>query len=144
MLLLALEPARVSATSAAQQEVRATVVASMEAVWTGKAFAPDLAQKQQKLRSMLETGLLTRAELESIIEQAVPILMNQHKTSRYYLQEISGRIDTLFASHITWEEIKKRVWKEMASIVKDGDQMVFRVGTLAPKGTPWLNVPEKC
>ncbi|ABW68971.1 TRAP transporter substrate-binding protein DctP [Desulfosudis oleivorans] len=143
MFFFAVTPAQVSATDAAQQEVRDTVVASMEAVWTGKAFAPDLAQKQQKMRSMLDKGLLTKAELESIVEQTIPILMNRHITSRYYLQEISGRIDGLFGSHLTWEEIKKRVWKEMASIVKDGDQMVFKVGTLAPKGTPWLNVPEK-
>ncbi len=143
IILFAIAPPYVSAAKAAQKEVQATVVKSMEAVWTGEAFGPDLLQKQQKLKTMLDSGLVTRDELEAIIKKTVPSLMNHHATSRYYLQKMSGRIDALFSSHINWEEIKKMVWKEMASVVKDGDQMVFKVGTLAPKGTPWLNVPEK-
>lgn len=29
------------------------------------------------------------------------------------------------------------------SLSKDGDQVVLSIGTLAPPGTPWINIPEK-
>ncbi len=143
VLVLGVEPALVSAAGPAPKEIRTTVTQSMEAVWTGKQFKAGRVRKQQKLRDMLEAGSVSKAELTAIIKQTIPSLMNHHTTSRYYLQEMGGRIDTLFASHITWKAVKKLFWQEMASVVPDGDQMVFRVGTLAPQGTPWLNVPEK-
>jgi len=142
LLFFAIEPAQVSATAAAQAAVRETFAASLEAMWTGQTFGPDLVRQQQEMKRLLDQGVITKAELTAIMDQTIPVLMNRHTTSRYYLQEISGRIEALFASHLTWEEIKQRIWQEMAAIVKDGDQMVFKVGTLAPKGTPWLNVPE--
>ena len=35
------------------------------------------------------------------------------------------------------------VWKAGASIIPDGQEMVITIATLAPAGTPWLNLPEK-
>lgn len=143
VIALALEPAQVSAADADQNSIKATVVKSMEALWIGTPFDAGLMQQQQELRHMLEAGSLSKARLETMIKETVPGLIREHKTSRYYLQEISARIDMLFASHIKWETIKAQVWQEMASFIPDGEQMVLRVGTLAPQGTPWLNVPEK-
>lgn len=143
LLFLVGGPVRVMATDAAQEEVPATVKESMEALWTGKAFSPALKQKQQKLRSLLETGAVSKAELNEIMEKTVFDLIEQQKTSRYILKEMAGRIDEFLSPHLKFEEVQKAAWKAMAAAVKDGDQVVFKVGTLAPQGTPWLNVPEK-
>ncbi|MDY6905693.1 MAG: TRAP transporter substrate-binding protein DctP [Thermodesulfobacteriota bacterium] len=143
VLLLAVTPALVSATATAEKKIRTTITETMEALWTGQPFEAGLVQKQQKLKSMIDAGLVAGAELENIARQTIPGLMNRHTTNRYILEEIAGRLDTLFAGHIKWEELKKPAWREMASVIPDGEQMVFRVGTLAPHGTPWLNVPEQ-
>lgn len=142
-IFLVRQPAYVMAADVAQQESQVTVRETMEALWTGKPFDPLLKQKQQKLKKQLDAGAIDKAGMKAMVEETILSLMDRQVTSRYILKEMAGRIDESLYPHLKMEEVQKAAWKAMASAVKEGNQLVFRVGTLAPQGTPWLNVPEK-
>lgn len=115
---------------------------SIEKLLTGKAFSPDLEKKQLVVRKMFEAGLISKAECITMVEGAMIPILDKHKTSRYILKEVRDRVEKLLSPYMTWEEVKEVAWRMGSSLIKDGDQMVLTIGTLAPPGTPWINVPE--
>ena len=115
---------------------------SIKDLLTGKAFSPDLEKKQLIVRKMFEAGLITKAECITMVEKAMIPILDQHKTSRYILKEVRGRVEKLLLPYMSWEEVKEVAWRMGASLIKDGDQLVLTIGTLAPPGTPWINIPE--
>jgi len=125
------------------QEVRTTVQESMAAILTGKKYSPSLARKQLALRSMFENGAITKPQLQAISEEVMIPLLDRHQTSRYILQDAGKRVNDLLSPYMNWEEVKDIAWKVGASMVPDGEQVVLKIGTLAPPGTPWLTIPEK-
>ncbi len=131
-----------AAADLSPKEIRETVAQSMKAVLTGQTYTPALEKKQQTLRDMFERGLITKAGLETMAEEAIIPILNQFQTSRYILQKAPDRVNALLSPYMSWEEIKEITWKVGSGMVPDGEQVVIKIGTLAPPGTPWLSVPE--
>jgi TRAP-type C4-dicarboxylate transport system substrate-binding protein len=50
--------------------------------------------------------------------------------------------NALLGRAMPFEKMKEAMWRAAFSSIKDGDSMEIKVGTLAPPGTPYLNVPE--
>jgi len=123
-------------------EFQAVLLESVAALLTGQEFSPSLQKKQQTMRKMLETGTVSKAELTAMVEANMLSILDHHQTSRYIMNEISGPIDQLFSPYLDWEAVKVIAWKVSASLVPDGDKMIITMGTLAPSGTPWINLPE--
>ena len=115
---------------------------SIKDLLTGRPFSPDLEKKQLVVRKMFEAGLITKPEAIAMVEGAMLPILEHHRTSRYILQEIPERVEALLAPYMTWEEVEAVAWKMGASLIPDGQQMVLTIGTLAPPGTPWINIPE--
>ncbi|MFZ5563784.1 MAG: TRAP transporter substrate-binding protein DctP [Thermodesulfobacteriota bacterium] len=116
---------------------------SIKDLLTGQPFSPALEKKQVVVRKMFEAGLITKPECIAMVEAAMLPILNQHKTSRYILKDMSKRVEALLSPYMSWEEVKEAAWRMGSSLIKDGDQMVLTIGTLAPPGTPWINIPEK-
>ncbi|MDY6833104.1 MAG: TRAP transporter substrate-binding protein DctP [Thermodesulfobacteriota bacterium] len=142
MLVSAGMPQGAVAADAAANEVSQTVAESLEALWAGKAFSPQLQQRQQAMKTMLQAGAVTQADLKAMMEAAFFPMLDRVVTSRYILKDMARNFDAVFAPHMTWEEGRKMIWRVSTSVVKKGDQILIRIGTLAPPGTPWLSVPE--
>lgn len=123
-------------------EVQAVLQESTRALLTGQEFSPELQQKQQLMKGMFQTGVIGKAELAAMVEATILPVLNNHKTTRYILKKAPERINALFSPYLDWEEVRTIVWKAGSSVIKDGDQVVITIGTLAPPGTPWINVPE--
>ena len=115
---------------------------SIKDLLTGRPFSPDLEKKQLVVRKMFEAGLITKPESIAMVEGAMLPILEHHRTSRYILQEIPERVEALLAPYMTWEEVEAVAWRMGASLIPDGEQMVLTIGTLAPPGTPWINIPE--
>jgi TRAP-type C4-dicarboxylate transport system substrate-binding protein len=141
LLVSAGQPA-IAAAADSSQEFQNILQESLAALWTGQDFSPELKQRQETLKTMLTTGAVKKPELESRLETSIFAILDRQKTSRYILKEFSERANALFSPHLTWEEIKKIMWRAMSSVAKKEDPILLKVGTLAPPGTPWLTVPE--
>ncbi len=135
--------ANLTAAEMSKNEAQAVLKETIKALLTGEKFSPALQKKQKALIEMLDKGTLTKAELKDVAMQKMLLsLLDEIKTSRYILQDIPARLEKLFGKRLTWEEVREMVWKAGSSIIPDGDHMVITIATLAPKGTPWLNLPE--
>ncbi len=131
------------AADLSKAEAQATLYESIKALLTGKDFSPALQKKQASLKAMLSNGAITKAELkDQVMEKMLLNILEEIRTSRYILQEVPGRVEKLLTPHMDWEEVRAMVWKAGSATIPDGERMVITIATLAPAGTPWLNLPE--
>ena len=77
-----------------------------------------------------------------MMENAFIPIMDREKTTRYILKTFPERADALFSPHLNWKEVETIMWRALSSPFKKEGPVVFKVGTMAPPGTPWLTVPE--
>ena len=139
--VFALPPA-VFAAAGGDIAARDTVVKSLEAIWTGKQFDARLKEGQQELKKMLKAGTLGRTDLRETIKASALPMMERYVTSRYILRTAPERFNSVFAPYMKWEEALGLIWKAGLSKAKSSEPMLMTIGTLAPSGTPWINVPE--
>jgi TRAP-type C4-dicarboxylate transport system substrate-binding protein len=137
MLIIA-GPAIAAEGDAARTEFQSILQESLAALWTGQEFSP----KAKTLPALLTAGTVGKPELENMLEAAFLSLLDRQKTSRYVFKTMSERFNALFAPHMDWKRGRELMWRAMTSPVKKDDPVLFKVGTLAPPGTPWLSVPE--
>ena len=143
LLLILLDFSTLSfANDLSEQETQEVIKESMQDLFTGKDFPPVLEKKQIVMREMLKNGSLRKETLTAMIEKIIVSVLNENSTSRYILKEIPERINALLSPYTEWEEMKEIVWRACSKLIADGEQLVIKMGTLAPSGTPWLNVPE--
>ena len=132
------------AANLTREQLQATVDQSMKALWTGEAFSPALKTKQAALLGMLKSGELTVDRLEDMLTKNAFSLLENHRTSRYILKEMEGRVDELFAPYLDWKTTEELLWKACWGNEKIKDTTAtLTIGTLAPDGTPWNNLPRK-
>ena len=127
-----LQPAATPAADTSQAILQDTLTA----LWTGRDVG------DQALKAMLNSGAVSGPELASMIETAMPSILDSQQTSRYILKTLPDRVDTLFAPHLGWQDFRKILWRTMTAPADRNNPLLLRVGTLAPPGTPWLSVPE--
>ena len=126
-----------------REQFHKTIKDTLTALWTGREFEPDLVQRQRSLKSALDKGLLSGDDLKKLMTNATPDLVNRFETSRYILEEIPDRFDVLFAPHLDWDTVKEEiVWGTIASLLANKEPFILKLATLAPEGTPWLDVPQ--
>lgn len=142
MLLITGQPAAVTAEDSARQKAQLLVRENLTALWAGRGDDPAVAKQQQALQEMLTAGVLNKSQTASAVEAALTSLMDQQKTSRYILNRMPERINALFPPALDWDAFKEILWRVGSSPVKKDDPIVFKIGTLAPPGTPWLVIPE--
>ncbi len=132
----------VTAASVSDQKAQRLIKDNLTVLWAGQDDGPEAARQQQALKTLLNTGELQKSKLESMVEAALLSLMDQHKTSRYLLNEMPERINALFSPVMEWPDFKKILWRVGSSPVEKDNPILIKVGTLAPPGTPWLLIPE--
>ncbi len=132
----------IASSSTDQERLQSTLSDSMEAIWTGQDFSPELVQRQKVLKTMLSSGSVTKAELQTSLGKIIFSLLDREKTTRYILSSFPERLESLLSPLLKWEDIKEILWLEGTSTVKEDDPIIIKLGTLAPSGTPWLSVPE--
>ncbi|MDY6823453.1 MAG: TRAP transporter substrate-binding protein DctP [Thermodesulfobacteriota bacterium] len=138
LLLMAVQPLTAAAMS--PQESRTAIHQTISALWTGATISPALEKKQTALKSMLESGALSKSDLKEMVGTAVMKLMGEKKTTRYMFNQIAEPFNALFSPHLEWEAVKEIIWSKSSAPVDD--QVVITIGTLAPPGTPYLSVPR--
>jgi TRAP-type C4-dicarboxylate transport system substrate-binding protein len=139
---LAVQPAVVTAADTGPPEIQGTLRDSLEAVWTGGEFSPELVKRQQALKALLKAGTLTKNDLESAMEKIFLSILDSQKTSRYLLKTFPERINALFSPYLEWQDVKGIIWRVISSPASEKNPVMVNLGTLAPSGTPWLSVPE--
>ncbi|MDY6904537.1 MAG: TRAP transporter substrate-binding protein DctP [Thermodesulfobacteriota bacterium] len=122
----------------AQQTIRETITALL----TGKTIDPALKQEIEAFKKMLEAGTLSREEARGMIKTEMLPVLNEIRTSRYILAALPDVVDKLFSPYLSWEEMRKIAWEAGCTVIKEGEQMILTIGTLAPEGTPWLSVAK--
>lgn len=142
LLIVTGSPAIVTAADSAGQTAPAIVKGCLEAFWTGRDSSPELEMRQKTLRSLIESGGIRKAELETVIEETLLPLMDRQKTSRYILNTLPERIEALLSPAVGWDDFKGILWRVASSPVEKDNPILIKIGTLAPPGTPWLIVPE--
>ena len=133
-------PVTAAAAPTRRTEVQNILQESLEDLWTGQAFSPDLVQRQLTLKNMMANGEVNKTELAGMMEALFSDLMDHHKTTRYIVKNFPDRMNALFSPAMDWSVVKEIIWRAASSPI--GDSVLIRVGTMAPPGTPWLSVPE--
>ncbi len=77
-----------------------------------------------------------------MIKKAVVPILNESKTSRYVLQHVPERCRDLLSPYLEWADVREIVWEACASVIEEDEKFVLKIATLAPEGTPWVNVPK--
>lgn len=132
----------VCAATLTKEEARTVLDESTQALLTGTTFSPALEAKHQALRETLQSGAIKRAELAAMLQESIVPILEKDRTSRYILKDLPPKFDRLLAPYMEWEDVKAVIWKACSATIPDGEQMVIKIGTLAPPGTPWMTVPE--
>jgi TRAP-type transport system periplasmic protein len=144
ILLLSIAGPPIAATAAdtAQAEIQSIVQESMEDLWNGREFSPELIQRQQTLKTMLSTGAVTKNDLERMVEASLFSITDHFQTTRYNLKRASKRVNAIFSPHMDWPAVRALMWRVLSSAIKKDAPVQINVGTLAPPGTPWITLPE--
>ncbi len=135
-------PAIASTIDTNPGKAQAVIWESLTALWTGRDFSPALAQRQHVLKTELSTGAVRKDAFESILETTFLELLDHQKTSRYILRTFPESVNTLFAPYLNWDDVNGIMWRALSSVIDKDDPLLFTAGTLAPPGTPWINVAE--
>lgn len=135
-------PLTVRAADADHDKFQGLLQEGLAALWTGHEISPALEQRQQAMTTMLANGSIGLDALESMMEAAFLSIIDRQETSRYILNTMPERFNALFSPHMKWEDAKAIVWRAVPAAMKANDPIVFTIASLAPPGTPWLNVPE--
>ncbi len=132
----------VTAADADRDRFQSILQDSLLALWTGQEFGPALEQRQQTMINMLANGSMGETAFETMMEEVFLSIIDRQMTSRYILNVVPERFNALFSPHMEWPAAKKIVWRAVPTAMKANDPIVFTIASLAPPGTPWLNVPE--
>ena len=141
-IILAGQSPPATAADAARANVQSILRDSLEDLWSGREYGPELRKRQQTLGFMLTTGAITKDDLERMVEAIVASMLDRQKTSRYILKTLPDHINTLLAPVMGWEDFEKIFWRTLASPINPEKPVTLTIATLAPPGTPWLEVPE--
>ena len=141
-LIAAGQPVTVKAADNSGNNAQGIVQSSLEAIWSGRDFSPELEARQKVLKTMLQNGSVKKGDLETMVEATLLSLMDRQKTSRYILNKMPERIEAVFSPLMDWTAFKAIMWRAVSSPANDNDPIIIKIGTLAPPGTPWLIVPE--
>ncbi len=142
LLFIAGQPLVDPAAAATRAEFEDILKDNLEALWTGREFSAAMKQRQQILKTMLANGEVEKSELAKMIEKALLPIMDRRETSRYFLKLLPERVNALFTPYMNWEEFETVMWRSLSSSFKTEGPIVFKCGSLAPPGTPWLTVAE--
>ena len=138
-IILAGQSPPATAADAARANVQSILRDSLEDLWSGREYGPELRKRQQTLGFMLTTGAITKDDLERMVETIVASMLDRQKTSRYILKTLPDHINTLLAPVMGWEDFEKIFWRTLASPINPEKPVTLTIATLAPPGTPWLD-----
>ncbi|MEW6079689.1 MAG: TRAP transporter substrate-binding protein DctP [Thermodesulfobacteriota bacterium] len=130
------------AADTAGSELYGIVNDSLKAMWLGEDYGPELARKQQELKQLMTSGAVNKAGLEEMVGRSFGFLLDQHQTSRYNLHKLPERVEALFSPVLPWSDVKQILWRAASAPIKKENPVTIKTATLAPPGTPWINVPE--
>ncbi|MDY6823768.1 MAG: TRAP transporter substrate-binding protein DctP, partial [Thermodesulfobacteriota bacterium] len=125
-----------------KEAVRQTIKETMETVLTGQSVTPELKQKIETIKTMVASDALSQSELEDTTRAVIVPLLDEIKTYRYILKDLPEVADNLLSPYLAWDNLREITWAACSSVIKEDEQMVLTIGTLAPDGTPWLSVPR--
>ncbi|MEW6078878.1 MAG: TRAP transporter substrate-binding protein DctP [Thermodesulfobacteriota bacterium] len=115
----------------------------LSSLWTGQAFTPEIEKKRALLKDTLKSGAISEADLKELIRTEMSAIIHRYKTSRYILEEIPDRFNDTFSPLAAWDKVKEEiVWGVIAEELKNKEPFVLKLATLAPEGTPWMDVPQ--
>jgi TRAP-type C4-dicarboxylate transport system substrate-binding protein len=100
----------------------------------------DQQAKIDDLAKMVGSGEMKKEHIYGLVKQEVSSVVSSAKLSRYSITKALKRAPKLIPS-ITKDDLHKMIWEKVSSTLKD--TLDLRVGTLAPEGTAWLEVPRK-
>ena len=111
--------------------------------WTGQAFTPETGKKGVLLKDALQSGEITDTELKEMIQTGMRAIIPRYKTSRYILEEIPDRFNAIFSPLVAWDTVREEiVWGIISEALKNKEPFILKLATLAPEGTPWMDVPQ--
>jgi len=142
LLVIAWQPAMIPTAAAAGEDFQGLLEETLKDLWAGREPCPELDRRQQTLKAALASGAMTKAELECVMEATISSILNNHQTTRYVLKTFPDRFNAIFSPSMKWEEFRTILWRSLTSVIREEDPVSIKVGTLAPQGTPWLNVLE--
>ena len=140
--ILLIQPHTALSTDNSREACQNILRDSLETIWTGGEFSPELKRRQQTMQKMLADGEVAGAELVPMMETAWKDIIDSRQTSRYIMKTLPDRINKLLTPHMDWEAVREIMWRALSSPIRKENPVHIKVGTLAPPGTPWLNVPE--
>ncbi len=142
--LLSILSATSLATGLTKEQFRNTLRQSLKSMWLDEPFSPELQKKQTLMKEMIKSGTVEKDELMNLIKEEMLFIVNNYKTTYYTLQEMPEVINALFSPALDWITFKEACcWKVITDQLDKDNPYVVKFGTLAPEGTPWLEVPYK-
>jgi len=137
-------PTRSMATDLTGEQFRSTLHESLKSLWIDKQSSPELAKRQAVMKKMIKSGTVKKSDLKDMMKKEMRGILNKYKTTYYTLQEMPDAINELFSPVLDWTAFKEEFcWGVMTSQLDKNNPYIVKFGTLAPDGTPWLEIPNK-
>ena len=107
-----------------------------------KSKKPTSEQRKriQEIHQMVKRGEIGREQIRQVVKKQVSRDIKKYEFTRYQIGEMLKRAPELLPG-ITSEDLHKMIWEEVTVMLKE--TLYLKIGTLAPEGTAWLEVPRK-
>lgn len=131
-------PMNSRAAALTKGQIRDVIKESMQLLIEGKAPTKEQSRSIQNLNVMIESGEISKEEIHQIVKKRVFTDMERHEISKYEIGNMLKRAPKLLPS-VTSKDLHKMLWGKVQEMLEK--PIILKLGTLAPKGTPWVNFP---
>ncbi|UCD85836.1 MAG: TRAP transporter substrate-binding protein DctP [Deltaproteobacteria bacterium] len=123
-----------------RNQIPGVISTGLKLLWKGQKPTKEHSQKIKEINRIIKAGEISKEEIHQAVKEQVFLDIEKYTINRYQFGEIFKRAPELLPE-VTGEDLHKMVWEKAKVMLKE--TLYLKIGTLAPEGTAWLEVPRK-
>ncbi len=123
-----------------RKQIREVIKEGDHLLLKGKEPTSQQRKRIQEIRRMIKAGEINREQIHQMVKEQVFQDIEKYTITRHQIGGILKRAPELLPE-VTSEDLHKMLWEKATVILKE--TLYIKIGTLAPEGTAWLEVPRK-
>ena len=123
-----------------RKQIREVIKEGDHLLLKGKEPTSQQRKRIQEIRRMIKAGEINREQIHQMVKEQVFQDIEKYTITRHQIGEMLKRAPELLPE-VTSEDLHKMIWEKATVILKE--TLYIKIGTLAPEGTAWLEVPRK-
>lgn len=133
-------PLNLQAAGLTREQIQAAIKDCSYLLLNGKMPTSQQGKSIQEIQQMIKRGEISGEEIHQMVKKQVFQDIEKYRFNRYRIREMLQRAPELLPG-ISSEDLHKLIWEKAKPMLKE--TLYLKIGTLAPEGTAWLEVPRK-